>query len=331
MNSPSLSLTIIFAVILPLSLVGCVSNSGTQISPSNARSLKLPKYATAGHAIPLLDTGAVPQGMTYHEEKNLLLTSYYYKKEVPSCISVMDYTAGDVLHHADLMEPDGSMHYGHVGGLVIESTNLWVASDAYLYRYNLKDMLSNTNVSAQARFKTEAALEVAFCSFYENMVWAGEFALADEYPTASEHRLAARDGTAHRAWICGYDPRKGFEVAPQRVLSIPDRVQAMVATSDYIFLSRSYGRRNRSSLEIYHNPLKKAPHQTVQTSKDEAVPLWFLDGENHVRSIDLPPMAENMTLVDGKMEVLFESGADAFKWFGKTPLRHILMLQLEEL
>jgi hypothetical protein len=62
-----------------------------------------------------------------------------------------------------------------------------------------------------------------------------------------------------------------------------------------------------------------------------AAPFWFLDGENHVRSIDLPPMAEKIVIIENQLAVLFESGAKKFKRFGKSPLDHIILLKLEEL
>ena len=177
----------------------------------------------------------------------------------------------------------------------------------------------------QQRFATEATYEVAFCSVYDGQVWAGEFALDDKYPTDPAHHLTARDGEARRGWISAYDPLQGFE-HPQRVLSIPDRAQGMFATEDYIYLSISYGRRYRSSLEIHRNPLSEPPHRIVQTSKGQDVPLWFLDGKNHLRSIDLPPMSQNIIIIDEQVAVLFESGAPKFRWFGKKPLDHIVLL-----
>ena len=268
--------------------------------------------------------------MSYCPETNLLFTSHYFDSQTPSRIVSMDWNTGKALRTVKLQEPNGQPHYGHVGGIVIDSSNLWMASDAFLYRYNLTTLTAGDTASAIGRFKTEATVKVAFCSAYGGKVWAGEFALEGKYPTHPNHHLVARDGNPRHGWVCGYDPAKGF-TTPGQLLSIPDRAQGMAATDDFIFLSLSYGRRYRSSIEIFRNPLALPPHQTVQTSQGDEVPLWFLDGKNHVRSIDLPPMAENIVLIDGKLAVLFESGAKKFRWFGKKPLDHILLLDLPEL
>lgn len=324
---------------LPLVLLmtaGCTSpvpppSNLEQAAPRKvAKNLRLPDAATLGPVIPGLNQGAVPQGMSYWPEKDLLFTSHYFDSQTPSRIVSMDWKTGKALHTVKLQEPDGQPHYGHVGGIVIDASDLWMASDAFLYRYDLKNLTASDAASATARFKTEATLEVAFCAAHGGKIWAGEFALDGKYPTDPTHDLVARDGQLRHGWICGYDPAKGF-ATPEQILSIPDRAQGMAATDDFIFLSRSYGRGHRSSIEIFRNPLGHPPHQTVKTSQGDEVPLWFLDGKNHVRSIDLPPMAENVALINGKLTVLFESGAKKFRWFGKNPLDHILLLNLPEL
>jgi hypothetical protein len=294
-------------------------------------SLQLPDDAVVSHVIPGLGQGAVPQGMSYAPESDVLLTSHYFDTAHPSCIVAIDWKTGKARHTAKLQEPGGDAHYGHVGGIVVAASALWVASDAYLYRYDLQQVLTSDTVVALDRFKTEASSEVAFCSAYGGKVWAGEFALPGKYPTDPSHHLVARDGDLRHGWISGYDPATGFDVPPERVLSIPDRAQGMVATEEYVFLSISYGRRNPSSVEIFRNPLGQSPHAVVSTSAGAQAPLWYLDGLNHVRSIELPPMAENIVIIDGKLAVLFESGANKFRWFGKPPLDHIVLLDLQEL
>ena len=168
---------------------------------------------------------------------------------------------------------------------------------------------------------------MAFCAVYDGQVWAGEFAHGDKYPTDPSHHLTARDGTSRRGWISAYDPSGDFE-RPERVISVPDHAQGMAATGDYVFLSISYGRRYRSSVAVYRNPLADPPHRRVRTSQGAEVPLWFLDGENLVRTIDLPPQSQNLVLIDGRLAVLFESGASKYRFFGGKPLDYILLLPL---
>ncbi|MDF7826129.1 hypothetical protein P4B35_19010 [Pontiellaceae bacterium B12227] len=295
-------------------------------------SLRIPDGYHTGPVVAGLEQGAIPQGLVYLPQQGLILTSHYFDDHRPSCVVSTDWETGRALNTVQLLEPDGQPHFGHVGGLAVGHSNLWIASDGFLYRGRLADCTEPTGSTFQTleKIKTECSNEVAFCSFFNDRIWAGEFALGNKYATPATHHLTARDGSERHGWVCGYDPENGF-VRPEYVLSIPDRAQGMLLKDNYILLSRSYGRRSRSSIEIFRNPISEPPHHLIQTMGEPPVPLWFLDGANHVRSIDLPPMAENMALADGQLLVLFESGAQKFRWFGRKPLDYTLLFNLKEL
>jgi hypothetical protein len=326
------------AIVIAFLLLGCTSPIPVpqQLEQSQPRkvskSMKLPTNTQTGFVIAGLKQGAVPQGLTLLSDGRVL-TSHYFDNGLPSCIVTTDRNTGKAIKTFHIMEPDGSQHKGHVGGIAIDEASLWIASDAFLYRGNLSAITTNPGggvFQTLEKFATEATHEAAFCSVFDGFVWAGEFAFKDKYPTPPSHHLVARDGTTRNGWVCGYNPRNGF-ARPERVLSIPDRTQGILATDNYIFLSLSYGRRNRSSIEIYNNPFSEEPHKMVQSLAGSDVPLWFLDGTNHIRSIDLPPMSENIAADDGKLLILFESGASKFRWFGKKPIDQVILLELEEL
>jgi hypothetical protein len=298
-----------------------------------ARSLNLPVGAQTGFTLAGLRQGAVPQGLTLLRNQDHVLTSHYYDDGQASCIGVTDWNTGQMITSLNLYEPNGKKHTGHVGGIVADANSLWIASDDFLYHCTFPVITNQpfgTPLQMTNQYRTEATHEVAFCGVFDGLVWAGEFAYKNKYRTDVTHHLTARDGNKRLGWVCGYDPGKGFD-QPARVLSIPDRAQGIYATEDYIFLSISYGRRNRSSIEIFHNPLNEPPHDIVSTHDEKKVPLWFLDDLNQVRSIDLPPMSENITVRDGKLLILFESGADKFRLFGKKPIDQLILVDLEEL
>ena len=317
-------------------LTGCESptfSSDTlqQTSPRKLkRNVNLPNNARTGFTIAGLKQGAVPQGLSLLST-NVILTSHYFDDGQASKIVSTDWVTGTAMATLQLMEPDGSLHAGHVGGLAATSTNLWIASDAYLYCGSLDVFTNSTSVPypTRRRYQTEAKYEVAFCSVFGDLIWVGEFAWKDKFPTPASHHVTARDGSDRKGWACGYQPDGNFE-QPEKILSIPDQTQGMISTGEYIILSRSYGRINRSTLDIFHNPLNEDPHITVQTSAGDQAPLWFLDGLNHIRSIDLPPMAENIAIRGDELLVLFEAGATKFRWFRKAPIDQLIRLNLNE-
>lgn len=296
-------------------------------------SLRLPGNATPAFVVAGLRQGAIPQGMVPFPEDNTILTSHYFDDGNPSCLVSTDWKSGKAVLTFQLHEADEEPHTGHVGGLAADEAHLWIASDQHLYRVDrnaIRMASSSSQFQLSEKFRTEATEEVAFCSVFDGLVWAGEFALGSKFPTHPSHHLTARDGEPRAAWLSGYGSAKGFQY-PEKVLSIPDRTQGAIATPTHIYLSRSYGRRNRSSLDIFENPLNESPHQIVKTSTGHEVPLWFLDQSNLVHTIDLPPMSENIFIHNDDLYVLFESGAKKFRFMGKKPLDYVIKLNQEEL
>lgn len=293
------------------------------------------ELAGQGHKIPGLETGAVPQGLAYLPEKHLLLISYYHPDNRPSVILTMDSNTGKVVHTTELRNPDGEPHRGHVGGLAAASSTLWVASDSYLYQFDLREVLEEKYADALAAYQTEATEEVAFCALHDGKIWAGEFAMNKRFPTHRNHHLSDRNGSSRGGWISShsYDALKAGNgtAGTSQVLSIPDRTQDVHFVDEYIVLSRSYGRRRSSVIEVYTNPLTEEPHRLAQTSQGKEVPLWFLDAANRLRSIPLPPMTENIEVIDQQLIVLFESGAQKYKRFGRSPRHHFMRINLDEL
>lgn len=105
------------------------------------------------------------------------------------------------------------------------------------------------------------------------------------------------------------------------ILSIPDIVQDIEFTENYIVLSRSYGRKNDSKLEFYPNVLNKKPHGKINN-----IPFWFLD--NPVKTINILPMSEGITKIGNSLYILFESAALKYINSGKHPTKYIWKLNL---
>jgi hypothetical protein len=146
-----------------------------------------------------------------------------------------------------------------------------------------------------------------------------------------------RDGEEHRAWAVGYvldeetdllpaekAASAGTPVTPDMILSLPNMVQGMLKSGNDVWLSRSYGRNNASTLDGYTLDLEEEPHEYV-TIGDETVPLWFLDNQNKTAEQTLPPMSEGIVDHEGKMYILFESAASKYVTSSSYPLDRILI------
>ena len=283
-----------------------------------------------GPVIPGLQQGAVPQGLSYSKKYNLIFISLYFGKHIPSVVSVIDRSNNISIGTFALKESLNSFHYGHVGGLTVNDNFVWVSSNGKLYKYKISDITNNTSSRSLVPISaTETETKASFVTCYQKILFVGEFAYGSKYKTKNSHHIENRDGVKHHAWVCGYNVNKETN-GLKYILSIRQKVQGICITEKYIFLSISYGRRNRSIIAIYKNPLQEQPHRTVTLENGLKAPLWYLDGKNIIREVDFPPMSEGVTIIDGKLAVLPESGAEKYQNGGLGPLDHIILIDLAE-
>lgn len=291
----------------------------------NNSLIKIKNYQL-GPVIPGLQQGGVPQGIAYSKRYHLIFISFYFDTHMPSAISVIDRSNNKAIGTFSLKESADAFHYGHAGGLAIHDPFISVSSERKIYKYRLADLVKGASSKPLVPVSTaETETNASFAGYYKNTLFVGEFAHGSRYPTKISHHMKNRDDLKHYAWVCGYDIDQEND-RPKLILSIRQNVQGIYLTDDYIFLSISYGRRNRSVIAVYNNPLRTQPHTKVTFGKGEKVPLWYLDGKNLIKEIDFPPMSEGITLINGKLAVLSESGAQKYQNGGKGPLDYLILI-----
>lgn len=296
---------------------------------SVSESLIKRKSYQLGPVIPGLQQGAVPQGLAYSQKRHLIFVSYYFDKHLPSSISAIDNSNCRAVATFALKESESSFHYGHVGGVAVDENFIWVSSDGKLFKYRIPDATENTASEALTPISiTETETKASFVTYYENDLFVGEFAYKSKYKTKKSHHTENRNGIKHYAWVCGYSANNERNRI-KYILSVRQKVQGICITDAYIFLSMSYGRRNRSTIAVYKNPLQEQPHKRITVDHGMVAPLWYLDEKNMVKEIDFPPMSEGITMINGKLAVLSESGAEKYQAGGLGPLDHILLLDVE--
>ncbi len=299
----------------------------TQSPPRSVSKMRPPSVKSfPGPVIPGLRQKAVPQGLAYAVTEDKILISHYFD-DGPSCVSILNGSTGKMFSCVTLKEPSGEFHRGHVGGIAISKEKLFVSSGGQVLQYKLGTFLSrrppmSTTAIAMRKCETTAA----FCTSTEEFLFVGDYAYGKDYPTHASHHLKDRKGVRKYAWVCGYDSANPLG-APKCVLSVRQKVQGMYVSENRVYLSLSFGRKNRSTIVVYKNPIGEAAHKTVQIRGD-SVPLWFLDGENYLGEIDFPPMSEGITMIKNKLAVLSESGASKYKIGSKGPLDRIIYLDV---
>jgi len=294
-----------------------------------------------GPVIPGLFQSAVPQGMAYYAEADLMFVSNYMFDGRPSCITVLTMTDGLLQKILWILNPDGSVHTGHVGGLAVSRKHLWIASGKGVYYAALEELnalASNSNLKMTAFVPTAA--KASFATFADGVLWVGEFTSMDgSYSVPVSHHFKTAEGHLNHAWLAGFrlgsltdlinqDNLVDGVANPNYILSIPDEVQGALFVDDRIILSQSYGRKNNSRISVYSNPLKDPADSTYTADDGRDIPVWILDESNFEQKITAPPMTEGLADYMGLAAVLFESGSDKYRASAKNPQDRIGILNI---
>lgn len=303
-----------------------------------------------GPVIAGLAEGLVPQGLSYYKKKDWLLTISYVDDGIrPGTITVTDRTSGKLVKSVVLYNTDRTPYTGHAGGITVSRDHGWVASENYLFSFKLSDLAEAEN-NGEIQFTRQIPLpvEAAYTVYDEGILWIGEFYEPSAYPTDPSHHIENRDREMHYAWMIGFDLERNNDMLseehwngsldyalPDYVLSTTGKVQGAIiqkAARNGITLSTSYGRANDSLLYRYEYPLKEDPHSYV-TVEGKEVPLWFLDGHTAKprQSIEAIPMPEGIVEVQKELYVVFESGADKYRYTTTYPMDRMLKIDMKKL
>ncbi len=241
-----------------------------------------------------------------------------------------------------LENTEGSAHTGHLGGLAVSSDRLWISSGAGIYYIKFTDIDKAQNGTAiRLPDLLETETKGSFATFYNGIMWVGEFTRANRsYPASEMHQSIDREGIKRRAWLAGYLTEKitsgsftetnfNTKYQPDFILSIPDEIQGAIITEKKIFLSASYGRKNNSRLHVYKNPMNEKPHQIIISPEGMEIPLWYLDGKNLLEVVIMPPMSEGLAIYKKDIAILFESAAEKYRETALFPLDRIQILNYE--
>jgi hypothetical protein len=307
--------------------------------------------SSEGPVIAGLSQGLVPQGLTHYKKKDWLLTLSYIDDGVrPGTITVTDRKTGELVKSVVLYNTDGTPYTGHAGGLTVSRDHGWVASENYLFSFNISDLVQAEN-NGEIQFTKQIPLpvEAAYTVYDEGILWVGEFYEESSYPTDPSHHFENRDGDMHYAWMAGYDLERNNDMlsetqwggtqdhkaVPDYILSTTGKVQGAIIQKEArngVTLSTSYGRANDSVLYRYEYPLKEDPHDFA-VIEGKQVPLWFLDGHTAKPSqgIEAIPMPEGIVEIQKELYVVFESGADKYRYTTTYPMDRMLKIDMKKL
>ncbi|MDR1464691.1 MAG: hypothetical protein LBJ11_05260 [Oscillospiraceae bacterium] len=293
------------------------------------------RYAIFGQAarlafpVPGLAQGYVPQGLCYVAAIDCFAVSSYYPGGTrPSLLALVDASTGRRVKSLYLLLPSGLPYIGHGGGVAAWQEHLWVVSDATAYHLTVDDLFRAADggyVRFRDQFRPGCRADVATCT--GDILWVGEYCLGDRYATNPAHRDPG--GSGNIGWCVGFrldeSSRRGLTALqnaspadrpiPDVILSLPDQVQGLTATTGGLLLLSLSGGIRPSQLLAYPDPetLFSRPCDWEADFAGQKRPVWVLDPAAPLARQILPPMSEGVAARGREVFVLFESAAPRYR------------------
>lgn len=258
----------------------------------------------ANISIPLED-GFIPQGITLLD--NYMLITGYYENGNNSICYVLD-RRGNIYNIVDLNIKS------HVGSIAYDSINnlVWVPdTEGKLNAYDVQDILTNNYVDYKYQFTniSDSLIDyldntknsISYLTIYDNYIYIGNFSLKDK-------------GLVKKYKI---NNSNGIKLEYISSFYVPSKTQGITFVEynnkKYLITSNSYGRNKLSRLNIYEYSNKINDYSIITNNK----------------YIDLPPMSEQIQVVDDDLYVIFESGAVKY-YNGLDRVSFICLINIKE-
>jgi hypothetical protein len=164
----------------------------------------------------------------------------------------------------------------HVGGLAMTSKYFWVSEGGHLRRYARSALSGPSGGTLHTQKRVDVKGHGSYVFAEGETLWTGTF---NHY---------------HRDWMYQYRVNGNGTLTYLQDRYTPSNVQGVVVTSTRIVWSQSYGRNSDSKLIVW--PRSKAYNGSAKIGN------W----------ITAPNMSEGMVIAGGEIQVVFESGANAY-------------------
>lgn len=278
------------------------------------------KASDKAFAIPGLSSGMVPQGLDFVESEDLYLVGGYQNDGSPSRIYLVDRSSGKENGYVILADENGNGISPHAGGLAVKDDYLFVAGDEdpFMYVFSMQDVLSSGNggyIKTLGKFNTVFGTEEIRADFIcaaEDKLIVGEFYRDPDYLTPDSHTSHNPSGDeSHAVALCfrygqGDSSCFGLEKQPFEAYALPKLTQGIAVHEGLIWTSESYA-LDFSTVKRFD--IRNVEPFSVLPVTGGTIPLYALDSSTFSGSIKLPPMAEEIIFVDGKMLTMCESAS----------------------
>lgn len=282
------------------------------------------KMARKKFIIPGLYESFVPQGITFCEEKRSFMISGYSEGGGAAYIISVDNTSGRINGEYKIIKTDGSEFTGHSGGIASYGEYVYISDGNFLY-YIPSDEFIRGKKTAVIKGEIRLPSAASYISTYGGYIWAGNFyhkTFAKNYDAAAVDKynklyrtviVAYRFDAAYEGGI--RTDTDGIEdtAVPFAAMCGPSEVQGVAFLKNgEVHISTSYGRNSVSMQRLYEYPLKRRCDSMIKIGTRD-VPVWFLNNDSLKSAVSSFPMSEGVVCRDGKVYIVFESGAKKYR------------------
>lgn len=294
--------------------------------------------------VPGLFEGLIPQGICVDGENgNIIISGYYEKGELPSMLCIVNADTKKLLKSVKIKTESGEIYSGHAGGLASSDGYIYITSDGEAMVIKKSDLYAAANgesVKVASNFKLNT--DGSFANVTNGVLWAGTFSEnSKKVHSQSKDVFTLSSGETFYAYCEGYILENGLPSVkklnsesngyiPDYYFAIPDEVQGMTVTNAGSFVfSSSYGRRNDSVIRVFDDITISQKVGTVNIDGVE-IELKAASSDILKTQYTAPPMSEGIDCFDGKVVLLFESGASKYRSYGgKYPSDTLFFAEIE--
>ena len=286
---------------------------------------------------PELKDGFIPQGIEYDSGSDcFFICGYMSGKDRPSPIYVINRSDGSLRASASMLKADGSVFRGHSGGIAIWDGLVYVAGTYDgLYVFSRDDVLASRDgsfVRALGLFPLTVGGEKITSSFVEahdGILTVGEFRMPVIAETGKSHHFRGPSGKMQKAVALNYKLDSSYPLGispePFSAYSIPTLAQGIFFEGDKILVSASIA-FFMSKIHVYDSSSLEV------CGTFGGLPVYSLDSSAEREVMTLPPMAEEIIVLDNWLYCMGEFAAEKYQigklfnaqWCWRTDLSELL-------
>ncbi len=312
MSKPIKVILIILGILIGLILLFLI---GIKVG-EKLRYLSFYQHADKEFKTPGTWDNLVQQGMVYVEEENVFLVCGYMSDDTASRVYVLS-EEGKILGITKLKQADGTDYLGHTGGIEYYGNCVYITDGTKEKEYDggldvfPLDAILRYEEEVQTIGRVKTYNNPAYCHIENGYMLVGEFYREISYETVDSHHIQTPAGDENTALITVFkldDSSLHITGAPIAGITTTGLVQGMCITENHIVLSTSW---SVSSSHLYVYERAKVTGETAMLDGTE-LPIYHLDSASLVKTVEAPPMTEEIVYKNGRIFILSESACNKY-------------------